>query len=244
MGLMMTPRSRRSRRSVLATLPAAALVPGGAALAACVARPDAAGESRAVALRPGVTVQALVDIPAPDQPLLERVLTRFAETVAQAPKVAFTIGPAAEQAPKAQAMLAAGTPPDIIQLEATAAIAFIARGHLASLDAYLAGQGRPLGLLRALLPAVRVEGQEVRPLQGDVQPEPVRQPDALRPGGGGLPAPQARRPRLGLRRLRAHGGAPDQTLRERDHAVGVHRGAGPARGLGAVGAGQRGRAVR
>jgi multiple sugar transport system substrate-binding protein len=127
----------RSRRSLLSALPTAALLPAGAALAACAAGPDGAAPARPVALRPGVTVHALVDIPAPDQPLLDRVLARFAETVPQAPQVAFSAGAAAEQAPKAQAMLAAGTPPDIIQLEATAASAFIARGHLAALDAFL-----------------------------------------------------------------------------------------------------------
>jgi ABC-type glycerol-3-phosphate transport system substrate-binding protein len=121
---MRETRSSRSRRALLT-----ALAPAGLVVAACGARPDGADDSRPVALRPGVTVQALVDIPAPDQPLLDRVVARFPEAVPQAPKVAYTAGPAAEQATKAQAMLAAGTPPDIIQLEGTVASLFIGKGY-------------------------------------------------------------------------------------------------------------------
>ncbi len=126
-----------SRRHVLATVPAVALAPGALALAACGAQARSTDNAKPVALRPDVTVQALVEIPAADQPLLDRVVARFKESVPQAPKVELGIGTAADHAPKAQALLAAGTAPDIIQLEAGTASSFIGKGFMAPLDAMI-----------------------------------------------------------------------------------------------------------
>ncbi|HET7769442.1 MAG TPA: sugar ABC transporter substrate-binding protein [Chloroflexota bacterium] len=125
-----------SRRRALATLSSAALLPtSAAALAACGASPSGGDASKPVTIRPDVTLQLLIELGAQYQPQFENVLGRWRQSIpGGAPKVEYALGTSAANLEKTQSMLAAGTPPDLLQQEVTGAIGLIAKNQIFALD--------------------------------------------------------------------------------------------------------------
>ncbi|HEV2125815.1 MAG TPA: extracellular solute-binding protein [Chloroflexota bacterium] len=126
-----------SRRSLIGKAGSAALLTAPVLLQACGSQGASDAPTKPVALRPDVTLHLLIEVPAADQPLFKKVLASWKQAQPAAPKVEFGSGTAVQNAEKAQTLLAAGTPPDIIQLEAAGASGFIGKGLLSPLDAFI-----------------------------------------------------------------------------------------------------------
>ena len=125
-----------SRRTHLAGLGGAAALP--AVLGAACAAPAGREPAAPAALDRQATLQVLVDLGAAAFPLFEGVVDRWRSAHPQGPGLEWAAGGGTrEMLGKIQTGLAAGTPPDLVQLEASDAVALSARGQLLALDPYL-----------------------------------------------------------------------------------------------------------
>jgi multiple sugar transport system substrate-binding protein len=116
------------------TLPAAALV------VACGIQAGGQGPAKPAALNTGATLQVLIDLGAALFPAFDGgVITQWKAAHPQGPKVewAAATGGTREMIGKIQAGLAAGTPVDLVQLEASDAVALSGRNQLLALDPYI-----------------------------------------------------------------------------------------------------------
>lgn len=92
------------------------------------------GAPAAPTLRSDVSLQLLLGIAAEDQGLFEGVVTGWRNAHPQGPGVEWGTPAGADIVQKLEALLAAGTPPDLITLEPTQAVSFSARGQLLAID--------------------------------------------------------------------------------------------------------------
>jgi len=124
----------RTRRGVLAATPGLA---GAGVLAACSA-PGAAGQNRP-ALRTNVTVKVMTELTTEEQLVFEpAVVGRWKAEHPGGPALEPLITPAQGSRPeRLRTALAAGTPPDIMALEAGEAVTFSDKGQLLALDALI-----------------------------------------------------------------------------------------------------------
>jgi multiple sugar transport system substrate-binding protein len=132
---MLVMASRRRWLARAALLPLAPAVPALSAACGATASQSGSGPAPPAGLRRDVTVQVMTGISTADQALFEGVINAWREAHAAGPRVEWGT-PGGDIAQKLQALLAAGTPPDVVAMSPSLAVGFADRGQLLALDPF------------------------------------------------------------------------------------------------------------